>query len=175
MEKNEKMIIIGKTCSGKDYLLKYLIEKKLKYSPKITTRPIRKNERNGIDYYYMNNNEFISLIKNNEMKVHQRFIINDNDWYYGITNNNFNCNQLFIMTPYEISLLSKEDLDKSCIVYLDISDDTRRERLLIRKDSNDSIERRIMSDNFDFRDFERYDIRVTDSNFDPKMIWDLMF
>jgi guanylate kinase len=123
----------------------------------------------------MKNNSFNLLVKNEEMKVYQRFIINNNDWYYGITKNNFNNSQLFIMTPYETSLLTSEDIKSCCIVYLDIPDNIRKNRLLIREDSNDSIDRRISSDNFDFRNFDRYDIRVTDNNFDPKMIWDLMF
>jgi dephospho-CoA kinase len=108
------------------------------------------------------------------MKVFQRFIINEIDWYYGISNENFDNNQIFIMTPYEISLLSDLDKSKCFVVYLDISDEIRRERLELRKDSNDSINRRILSDNFDFKDFKDYCVRITDESFDPYLIWDLM-
>ena len=60
--KQEKFIILGKSGSGKDFLLKGLIEKGERYSPKITTRPPREGELNGVDYLFTNNQQFELLL-----------------------------------------------------------------------------------------------------------------
>jgi guanylate kinase len=64
--KKEKLVILGKSGSGKDYLMRKLVEKGLKGCLKMTTRPQRKNETQGITYNFVNDNQFIELIKENK-------------------------------------------------------------------------------------------------------------
>lgn len=173
--KNEKIIVVGQSGSGKDHLLRGLIKMGLKYHPKITTRPRRKLESQGIEYDFMTNEYFQELMESNKIKVYQHFVINESDWYYAIDNNNFNDNQLFIMTPHEISTLSQEDRKKCFIVFLDISESVRRNRITKRNDNNDSINRRIEADKEDFKNFTDYDLRITDPDFDVDMVYELMY
>ena len=56
-------IYFGKSASGKDYFLKKLIRHKIQPIISYTTRPIRDNETNGIDYNFVTNKEFKDLIK----------------------------------------------------------------------------------------------------------------
>lgn len=172
--KNERVILVGASGSGKDYLLRKLIEKNLKYSPKLTTRPKRTLEIDGVDYNFITNDTFISLLESNQIKAYQHFIIEGVDWYYSISKENFDNNQVFIMTPHEIKSLSKEDRKECFIVYLDIKEDIRRSRILKRDDNNDSVERRINSDKIDFKDFDEYDLRITDPEFEAGLVYDLM-
>jgi len=172
--KTEKLIIIGPSGSGKDFLLRGLIKKELRYSPKFTTRPKRSLETDGVEYEFITNDKFDELNKAGEIKVYQSFLIDEDTWYYGITKQNFENNQLFIMTPYEISQLSKEDIDSSFIVYLDIDMEIRRKRISNRNDNNDSIERRLQADELDFKDFKEYDLKVTDPEFEAEWVYDLM-
>ncbi len=173
--KVEKCVLCGKSGSGKDHLLRGLVKIGLKYSPKITTRPKRKLEKNGREYFFMKNEKFQKLLESNKIKVYQDFLINDDVWYYAIDNKNFDENQVFIMTPHEISTLPKEDRKKCFIVYLDISYDVRKSRISRRNDNNDSIDRRMASDEEDFKDFKDYDLRITDPEFEIDMVYDLMF
>ena len=172
--KHEKIILTGKSGSGKDHLLRGLIKKDLKYSPKFTTRPKRELETEGVEYNFITNDNFIELNNSNEVKVFQTFIINDDTWYYGITKENFDNNKLFIMTPFEISQLSEEDLKGCFLVYLDIDIDIRRRRISNRNDNNDSIERRLTADEIDFKDFKNYDLKITDPEFESDWVYDLM-
>ena len=174
MIKNEKVIIVGKSGSGKDHLLRGLIKKDLKYQPKITTRPRRKLEREGIEYDFTENEKFQQQLESNEIKTFQHFQIEDSDWYYAISNQNFNDNQLFIMTPHEISTLNEEDRKKCFIVYLDIPENIRRSRITRRSDNNDSVDRRMNADEIDFHLFSNYDLRITDPDFETDMVYDLM-
>lgn len=172
--KHEKIILTGKSGSGKDHLLRGLIKRNLKYSPKFTTRPKRELETEGAEYNFITNDIFLELNKSNKIKVFQTFIINDNTWYYGITKENFDNNKLFIMTPFEISQLSEEDLKGCFLVYLDIDIDIRRKRISNRNDNNDSVERRLIADEIDFKDFKNYDLKITDPEFDADWVYDLM-
>ena len=174
-EKTEKLIIVGQSGSGKDFLRRGLIKKGLRYSPKFTTRPKRQNETDGVDYDFIEVEEFSSLKCEDKIKFYQTFEIFDKIWNYGVTVDNFEKNQLFIMTPFEISQLSDADLSKCFVVYLDIPCDIRTKRLLRRNDINDSIERRIKSDLVDFKDYNYYDLKITDPEFDAESIYDLMF
>jgi guanylate kinase len=174
MDKSEKLILVGGSGSGKDHLLRGLIKKELRYSPKITTRPRRKLERQGVEYDFVDNNKFGSLLESNQIKTYQHFLIDNNDWYYAISSENFTDNHLFIMTPHEISTLSPEDRKKCFIVYLDIEESIRRERISKRNDNNDSIDRRLEADREDFKNFMNYDLRITDPEFEVDTVYDLM-
>jgi guanylate kinase len=173
--KNEKIILVGKSGSGKDFLLRGLVKMGLKYQPKITTRPIRKSEKQGVEYIFESNEIFENLLKSNQIKTHQHFLINDCDWFYAITNENFDNHQLFIMTPHEISCLTEEARKQCFVVYLDICEEVRRKRINRRNDNNDSVNRRIEADNQDFLGFSDYDLRITDPDFEVSMVYDLMY
>ena len=174
-EKTEKLIIIGPSGSGKDFLRRGLLKKGLRYQPKFTTRPKRQNEVDGIDYKFISEEDYLNLKENDKIKVYQTFEIGEKIWSYGITVENFEFNQLFIMTPFEVSQLTDKDLSGCFVVYLDIPLDVRRKRLIRRNDNNDSIERRIQSDFEDFKDYNYYDLKITDPEFDAESIYDLMF
>lgn len=174
-DKKEKCLIIGKSGSGKDYLLRGLIKNGLKYSPKFTTRPMRSLEKQGVDYDFITDKDFFDMKDNNQIKVYQRIpVINNQIWYYGYTKESFDDNQVFIMTPHELSQLSKEDLKGTFIVYLDIDMDIRRKRITGRNDKSDSIERRLQGDEVDFKGFNHYDLKITDPEFEPEWVYDLM-
>ena len=173
-EKSEKLIIVGQSGSGKDFLRRNLIDK-LRYSPKFTTRPKRQNEKDEVDYSFITEEEFESLKESDNIKVYQSFRIGDVIWNYGITKENFDSNQLFIMTPHELSQLSDKELPECFVVYIDIDIQTRKNRLIKRNDNNDSIERRLLADEEDFKDFNYYDLKITDPDFDAQSIYDLMF
>jgi len=173
--KQEKFIILGKSGSGKSHLLIGLIQKGERYSPKITTRPPREGELNGVDYLFTNNQQFEILLNNNQIKVYQKFIINGVDWYYGITKENFDTNNIFIMTPNELSQLTEEDRKRCFITYIDIDADTRKKRIQNRYDNNDSVDRRIEADDLDFANFNSYDLKLTDSEFEIDTVYSFAF
>ena len=61
-EKREKVVILGGSGSGKDYLMRKLAEKGMKPCLKWTTRPIRKFEKQGINYNFVNEDLFLQTI-----------------------------------------------------------------------------------------------------------------
>ena len=182
MEKSEKVCILGKSGSGKDFLMRKLIEKNLIGCLKMTTRPIRKNEIQGITYDFVSESVFKEKISNDEFLCYQTFNVtpigrDPETWYYGITKVEFERAQVFIMTPEEFKLIECNlELRKKCfVVYIDIDRSIRESRVFKRNDSNDSVKRRMDADDNDFKDFSDYDLKIGDPKFSVDDVYDLMF
>ena len=82
------LVLIGKSSSGKDTLMKELVNQNLfKECISTTSRPIREKEKNNIDYMFITKDEFIEKIKNNDFIEHRTYKteLNHNKeiWYYG--------------------------------------------------------------------------------------------
>ena len=169
LNKSEKLIILGKSGSGKDYLLRKLIEEGLKGCLKMTTRPQRVNESKNT-YNFVDDTTFESNLKRGNFICHQTFYVTPLDkspetWYYGITKEEFFNSQVFIMTPGELSQIDSETRKECFVVYLDIDRKTREDRILKRNDNNDSVMRRLDADELDFQGFKDYDLKITDPEF----------
>ena len=155
--KQKKIIIIGKAASGKDFLQKQLVINGWIPLRQYTTRPIRPSE-DGSEYHFVSDEEFDS-ISNNLMSV-QSF----NGWKYGFNLGEALKSDVMIFSPgniFDIIFSSnfncKNLLDSSIIVYLDIDEETRRERLSKRYvggKEDDSLERRLQADKKDFKYIE---------------------
>ena len=169
--KSEKLIIIGKSGSGKDYLLRHLMKEGLETSIKVTSRPKRDNELDGVNYHFKTLEEFNNL----DLIVSQDFFNDKKEiWKYGILKEDFNNSQAFIMTPGELLQVDQETRKNCFVVYLDIDREIREKRITKRNDNNDSIMRRLDADDIDFRNFKDYDLKITDPEFEVETIVSLM-
>jgi len=177
--KKEKLILLGKSGSGKDFLMRKLLEKKLRGCLKMTTRPPRKHEIQWVTYEFVADWTFKEKIDNDEFLVYQTFEVtpegkDPETWYYGITKEEFEKSQVFIMTPGEFENITPE-VRKGCfVVYLDIDRSIRESRLFKRQDKNDSVTRRLDVDEVDFKNFKDYDLRITDPEFTADDVYDLI-
>ena len=90
-----------------------------------------------------------------------------NNWYYGTSNNQVYSNEdsVLIMTPHGLSLINNRIRKDTLVIYLDIDENTRTERLIYRNQKTDIIERRLIADYNDFKDFTDFDIRITNGDF----------
>lgn len=160
--KFSKIIITGKTASGKNYLFNKLSEIIKNGLVKYTTRPIRKNETPDIDYKFIDTKKFLEKIESNDFIIYESFKINESTiWYYGISKKDFNESNLLILTPGEINRLDSMNLlNDSFIIYLDMNIELLKQRLIKRNSLTDTIERRLESDEKDFKDFNRYDLKI---------------
>lgn len=94
-----------------------------------------------------------------------------------ILKDDFINSQVCIMTINEFNSIDFNLIERKNIfvVYLNIDEDIRKNRLLNRNDLNDSILRRVYADNQDFKDFKDYDMMITDPEFNADDIFFLMF
>lgn len=153
-----KIIIVGPGGSGKDFLKNKMVNKGFKYGVSFTSRPPREGEKEGIDYYYKDEEFF----KNNGdiFLELQEF----NGWQYGISKKEFSIKNLFILSPPGLKSLPKSLKKGFFVIYLNPSIDIRRKRLAERNDL-DNVTRRISADKMDFLNFFNYDLMITNENF----------
>ena len=152
-----KFIIIGKAASGKDYFQKQLVSNGWIPLRQYTTRPKRPNEV-GDEYHFVSE-DYFNCIKHN-----LRSVQNFNGWMYGFCMEEAISSDVMIFSPANFlnmylssDILSRDLLLNSIIVYLDIDEDTRRERLSVRYvggNEDDSLERRLQADKDDFEFFD---------------------
>lgn len=157
---HKRIVICAKGGGGKDYLKKLMSERGFVAEVSYTTRPKRSNEIEGVHYHYITPEEFQQKIIAGEFYQWKEF----NGWRYGTTITEWNSKDLFIMTPSGITEITPEDRKQCLIIYIDIAEDVRKERLAARVDA-DATDRRLTADELDFKDFKDYDIRITNPDF----------
>ena len=164
----KRVILVGQGASGKDYLASALVEAGYRFPLSNTTRPPRQNEIDGVHYHFCTEEEFKYYIENNmmyEYVLYEKVGKNkDENWYYGRTKESFYDGNIMIMTPAGLDQLSEKDREESFIIYLNIDEEIRRERLNKRDDADDT-ERRLKTDREDFHEFTNYDHIINNPNF----------
>lgn len=156
-----KLILVGKAAAGKDFLKNRLAKKGFVSGVSHTTRPPRENEVNHKDYHFVDKQEFEDMISCGDFVEYMEF----NGWYYGQTKKDFDLADVMIMSKDGLDVLPKEYRDQCIVIYLDPPRITRVERLTYRNDPNDSIIRRMDTDDEQFKNFRDYDLRVRNEDF----------
>lgn len=156
-----KLILVGKAAAGKDFLKNRLKSKNFKIGVSHTTRTPRINEKDGIDYHFIDRSEFEEMIDQNKFIEYMEF----NGWFYGQTEEDFDTADVMIMSKDGLDMLPKQYRDQCIVIYLDVDRMTRIERLNSRNDVNDSIMRRMNTDDEQFAGFSDYDIKIKNSDF----------
>jgi guanylate kinase len=169
MRQTKRIILAGHAASGKDYLAEHFVKEGYRKDVSLTTRPIRDGEVPGETYHYVSKDEFISAVANNKFYEHVEF----NGWMYGTLMDDWMNADVFIMTPSGIETIKPEDRKDCIIVYIEIPEEVRRQRMDFRSDS-DTTERRLKADRMDFAGFIDYDYRINDPNFNPSTWIDLL-
>ena len=152
--------LIGEAGSGKDTILNAMERKGRDYNfpfNKIisyTTRPKREGEVNGINYYYVSDEEFKNLIDDNKMFEYTEF----NNWFYGTGIESLDSNKINIgvFNPAGIeNLLKIKEIDLR-VFYITVPTKERLIRQLTREDNPniDEIIRRYQTDKKDFSSFD---------------------
>lgn len=161
MKESKRIILVGRAASGKDFIRKKLEGQGFKYAVSYTTRPPRPGEVDGKDYIFLTPATAQDMIDRGDFYEWVIF----NSWVYGTTTEQFYNDDVFIMTPSGLAHLSDEDRKRSFVIYIDIAEEIRRQRMLERNMPGDSVERRIEADRKDFENFTNYDIRITNHDF----------
>lgn len=148
--------IMGLSGVGKTTIARKLSER-LKYPFIIhrTTRPIRPNERHGVDYIFIKENEYMFADSLGFWVAKQDFkVANGETWRYAIYKGDLKRDCIMVLTPSGISDLRKLGYDVKAI-YLEVDEEERLKRIINRNDnqSQEEIKRRSIADKKVFEDF----------------------
>lgn len=151
------LAIMGKSGAGKDTLQKRICKDFKFVNPIIscTTRPKRDYEQEGVDYYYLTEEQFFKKINNNEMLEYTVF----RDWFYGtdILSLQDGIN-VGVYNPEGFQNLLAKQSDNLQVfgIYLEVDDKIRMLRSLNREEHPDVEEvcRRFFADKEDFKSLD---------------------
>ncbi len=134
-------IVMGKSATGKDTIYKRLLEEEalnLKTAVMYTTRPIRKSEADGVEYYFVDENRLKELQEQNKIIEHRAYETVHGTWHYFTVNdgqiNLEEANYLMIGT-LETYLQIREYFGEEHVVpiYIEVEDGVRLMRALKRE------------------------------------------
>lgn len=152
------IVLIGKSCSGKDTVAKEL--KKMGYESIVTytTRPQREGEIDGVDYHFISCGFFNSMISNDEFMEWKSFKTKNGTWMYGNRKTDYaDSKKVILLTPdgYEkVSKIAKEIGISLTAIYLKVSNRTIKKRMKNRDKDKKESKRRYKADKKDFKHVE---------------------
>lgn len=159
------VVLCGKSCSGKDSIGRELRKLGYKQILSTTTRPMRDNETDGVEYEFTSLFDFMERKDNGEFletrKYYPSLIKEKNTvWWYGSVLSRYREAEKDTENKY-YAILTPDALEKlkgSCIehesFYIKVSDETIKARQIIRGDDKCEAERRFQADKIDFQNIE---------------------
>ena len=157
--------VMGKSSSGKDSIFKKIQEEapNLQTIVPYTTRPIREDETEGVEYFFVSESELSSMVREDKVVEVRSYETVHGVWRYftvddgqiDLENDNY---YLMIGTLESYDRIRKYYGNTKVIpVYIEVEDGERLERALKRESAQktpkyDEMCRRFMADNKDFSD-----------------------
>lgn len=169
------LVIVGESASGKSTLQNMFINANPQYKKVITytTRPMRKNEKNGVDYHFVSVQEFENMIANNAFVEYTEY----RGWYYGTAKADCDGENLVaVLTPSGLRALKRHGIN-TISVYLRVDRRSRLIKILQRGDEVDEAYRRNLSDYGQFNGVENevdYVINNYDYTHDPQQVLEML-
>ena len=149
------VVLVGKTASGKTTIANELCKHHgYKRIITYTTRPMRENEVQDVDYHFISDEQFNEMVENNEFTEYKRYDTAHGVWSYGsiITSEQEYSDDCYviILTPQGLRDLSKK-ISRYIAFYLNVGFKTQLERLKKRGDEEQQIIKRLKNDAKDFK------------------------
>lgn len=168
--KGERMIIImGRAGTGKTSLVNELVKRGYEKIKTCTTRPIRDGEEDGVDYFFLTDDQFHKYAQNNYFAEIKKYYTTEGEWLYGTPKVELLSSDeksVIILTPDGVRAV-KPLLDSRGIHYTVVLIGAKasviKRRMIQRGDDMDEIIRRIRADDEDFEDCEEF-VNFTLSN-----------
>ena len=161
------LVLMGKSCSGKDTIANELVKYGYENLVSYTTRPMRDDEIQDQTYHFISEDEFINKINNGFFLEYRKYLsANANGlWYYGTAKEDYEkeSKMVSILTPDGVNTLISKGINPK-VIYIYANQITIKNRLLKRGDNKEEAERRMKADNVDFRGAEMLANRIIYNN-----------
>ena len=135
------VLLVAPSGSGKDRILTELLKRGFTKCVTYTTRQIRQNEVDGVDYHFVSEDEFRRLIAKDFFVEHTKYAGN----HYGTPKDALQEKCINIVEPNGMKSLLNND-KRLATIYVQLEEDVRASRMKQRGDSFESIAKRIFED-----------------------------
>ena len=156
------IVLSGASASGKTEVAKVLASKYgIVKVITTTTRKMRIHEADGVDYFFVSNERFLEMIKE------ERFVewTEYNGNFYGSTKDQIQDNKCVVIDPVGLKAYSQLKNRNVVTFFLESEEETRYKRMLQRGDTVESASKRIINDR---TAFARSNICKVDYNIDSE-------
>lgn len=158
------LLIIGKSCAGKDTIQKELIKMGMKSVVSYTTRPPRQGEIDGETYHFITQEEFLEKYHNDFFAETTAYnVASGKTWYYGSAVEDLTDEKVIIVNPHGLRQLKNIKSLNPIAFYITSGEETIWNRLRERGDNAAEARRRLNADDEDFADIEN-DVDFSFSN-----------
>lgn len=165
------IVVSGPSGAGKDTICNKLLErhKGMYLSISMTTRGIRENEKDGVDYYYVTDEVFEENIKNDNFLEYEKVY----DSYYGtpkrkVLNNLDNGRDVILVIDIKGALKIKEKFKDAIFIFIMPPDmKTLMKRIVTRnRDSKENMVNRFKEDYKLINEYSKYNYVVVNDDVD---------
>ena len=159
----------GKTEAAKMLMAKYGIQKAIT----TTTRPMRINEVDGRDYFFVSKEKFDQLIKEDKFVEYTNY----NGNYYGSTKDQIANDRVVVIDLEGLKSYSRLNDKRIVTFYLSTCEEIRYKRMLERGDKEEDAKRRIENDRkvFDCNQIPDVDYKIDSENRSIEEVADLVY
>lgn len=148
--------LTGFTASGKSTIEKELVKLGFVRIISYTTRPIRikDGEVDGVDYHFISEEEFMDKLHNGFFAENTKYDTVEGVWRYGAAVEDVDDSKVCVINRDGLrQLKANKDLNIKSF-FIDVDEESIREKLEARGDKKAEYERRLESDEVDFRGIE---------------------
>ena len=141
------IVLSGASASGKTEVAK-LLAKTYGITKIITTttRPMRVGEVNGKDYFFVSVDEFKKMIDEGRFVEYTNY----NNNFYGSTKDQIQDNRCVVIDPSGLNAYMSLNDPRIVTFYLEVTEETRYQRMLNRGDKIADAKKRILNDRIVF-------------------------
>lgn len=157
------IVLVGKSCSGKDSVAKILCSMGYSRVATCTTRPMRMGEVDGIDYYFITQSEFMNMIEKGDFAEYREYETEKGLWLYGSRINDYKyaTEKVIILTPEGLVNIRKKYPNLPIIaIYLAVPNKELKRRMMSRANISGEdikeVKRRYKADKKDFKHIKKY-------------------
>ena len=136
------LALIGPSGSGKTTIENELIKRGYKRAISLTTRPPRKGEKHGLNYYFISEDKFKENIQMGFMGEFTLY----KGYYYGLPLSELADDSVVVVEPNGYKQLKSNPRFNICGCYLNCDENVRKQRMLDRGDTLSQVEERINND-----------------------------
>jgi guanylate kinase len=177
------LVISGRSCTGKDTVVRELIDKfGYTRATTYTTRPMREEEIEGDTYFYLSVEEFLKKYIDGFFLEVKYYTTKNGIWFYGSSIESYKNateNTVFILTPDGVRKLQDNSIKYKGIL-IDVSDEEVVNRQILRGDYSTptkeaEAKRRFTYDKVDFKDVKHfYQFKIDEKNMTQNEIAELI-
>lgn len=152
-----KILLVGKSCSGKSTFAKHFKDKGMHVAKLCTTRECRNDGVDDNEYYFISEEEYDKMV----MVTSEVY----NNWKYGLADSEILVSDIVICTPSNVAKVRdfcKHYNVSTLTLFVDTTNKIRFDRSFKRLEtvSEKEVCRRIIDDDVRFESFKDFDIKI---------------